>query len=184
MGGAHKVLIRRVWLGHAQSDLIEAQRAVYESYAARARSFGEDQTIGTDDPEEMVARLAAVMGEVGADALNLRVQLPGMPPEQVREQIERIGASVVTPLKRVWPVGKLAIAELANRRPSASEMVPAVDVERNSGDLPRVVREQEQTAAAMSSASVSRPSGRADPAAAPMSIARRTASPSSVPARG
>ena len=33
-GQGAKVLIRRVWLGRSQSDLIEAQRAVYESYAA------------------------------------------------------------------------------------------------------------------------------------------------------
>jgi alkanesulfonate monooxygenase SsuD/methylene tetrahydromethanopterin reductase-like flavin-dependent oxidoreductase (luciferase family) len=103
LGQGSKVLIRRVWLGRSQSDLIDAQRAVYESYAAAARSFGEDQTIATDDPEEMVDRLVSVLREVGADALNLRVQLPGMPHEHVREQIERIGATVVNPLKRLWP---------------------------------------------------------------------------------
>jgi alkanesulfonate monooxygenase SsuD/methylene tetrahydromethanopterin reductase-like flavin-dependent oxidoreductase (luciferase family) len=102
-GQGSKVLIRRVWLGRSQSDLIDAQRAVYESYAAPARSFGEDQTIATDDPEKMVERLAAVLSEVGADALNLRVQLPGMAHEHVREQIERIGTTVVQPLKRLWP---------------------------------------------------------------------------------
>ena len=41
--------------------------------------------------------------EVGADALNLRVQLPGMSPEQVREQIERIGSTVVASLRKIWP---------------------------------------------------------------------------------
>ncbi len=102
-GQGSKVLIRRVWLGRSHSDLIDAQRAVYESYAAPARSFGEDQTIVTDEPEEMVARLAAVLSEVGADTLNLRVQLPGMAHEHVREQIERIGTTVVHPLKRLWP---------------------------------------------------------------------------------
>ena len=71
-GQGSKVLIRRVWLGSSQSGLIEAQRAVYESYAARARSFGEDQTIVTDDPEEMIARLVTVLREVGANALNFR----------------------------------------------------------------------------------------------------------------
>jgi hypothetical protein len=104
-GRGAKVLIRRVWLGRSQSDLIEAQRAVYESYAAPATSFGADQTIATDDPDDMVARLAAVVTEVGADALNLRIQLPGMVPEQVREQIERIGTTVVGPLKALWPAG-------------------------------------------------------------------------------
>jgi alkanesulfonate monooxygenase SsuD/methylene tetrahydromethanopterin reductase-like flavin-dependent oxidoreductase (luciferase family) len=104
-GQGAKVLIRRVWLGRSQSDLIEAQRAVYESYAAPATSFGADQTIATDDPEDMVARLAAVATEVGADALNLRIQLPGMLPGQVREQIERIGTTVIGPLKALWSPG-------------------------------------------------------------------------------
>ena len=104
-GQGAKVLIRRVWLGRSRSDLIDAQRAVYESYAAPATSFGEDQTIATDDPDDMVARLLAVVTEVGADAVNLRIQLPGMVPEQVREQIERIGTTVVEPLKALWPAG-------------------------------------------------------------------------------
>ena len=104
-GRGAKVLIRRVWLGRSQSNLIEAQRAVYESYAAPATSFGADQTISTDAPENMVARLAAVATEVGADALNLRIQLPGMVPEQVREQIECIGTTVVGPLKALWSPG-------------------------------------------------------------------------------
>ena len=40
------------------------------------------------------------MNEAGADALNLRVQLPGMSPAEVREQIARIGSSVIGPLKK------------------------------------------------------------------------------------
>ena len=51
----------------------------------------------------MAERLAATTREVGADALNLRVQLPGMSPEQVREQIEQIGTGVVASLKKIWP---------------------------------------------------------------------------------
>ena len=86
------------------SGLIDSQRAVYESYAPDASSFGEDQTIASDDPDELAERLAATVREVGADALNLRVQLPGMSPEQVREQIERIGATVVASLRKIWPL--------------------------------------------------------------------------------
>jgi hypothetical protein len=99
-GTSSRVLIRRVWLGRVQSGLIDSQRAVYESYAANASSFGADQTIASDDPDEMAERLAAAMSEAGADALNLRVQLPGMAPEQVRDQIERIGSTVVGSLKK------------------------------------------------------------------------------------
>jgi alkanesulfonate monooxygenase SsuD/methylene tetrahydromethanopterin reductase-like flavin-dependent oxidoreductase (luciferase family) len=102
-GTGSKVLIRRVWLGRIRSALVDDQRAVYESYAAAANSFGEDQTIASDAPDEMAERLVAAATEVGADALNLRVQLPGMSPEHVREQIAHIGATVVGSLKRMWP---------------------------------------------------------------------------------
>ena len=102
-GTGAKVLIRRVWLGRVRSQLVDKQRAVYESYAADATSFGADQTIASDDPGEMAQRLAATMKEVGADAVNLRVQLPGMEPEQVREQITEIGATVVPALRKIWP---------------------------------------------------------------------------------
>ena len=83
-GTGSKVLIRRVWLGRVRSGLVEDQRAVYESYATGASAFGADQTVASDDPGELAERLVGAMVEVGADALNLRVQLPGMAPEQVR----------------------------------------------------------------------------------------------------
>jgi alkanesulfonate monooxygenase SsuD/methylene tetrahydromethanopterin reductase-like flavin-dependent oxidoreductase (luciferase family) len=103
-GTGSKVLIRRVWLGRLPSGLVEGQRAVYESYAGGANSFGEDQTIASEDPGEIAERLAEILSEVGADALNLRVQLPGMSPEVVHEQIARIGSSVISSLKKSWPV--------------------------------------------------------------------------------
>jgi alkanesulfonate monooxygenase SsuD/methylene tetrahydromethanopterin reductase-like flavin-dependent oxidoreductase (luciferase family) len=99
-GTGAKVLIRRVWLGRVRSGLIEEQRAVYESYATGAGAFGADQTVASDDPAEVVEQLVAAMAEVGADALNLRVQLPGMVPDQVREQIAQIGSTVVAPVKQ------------------------------------------------------------------------------------
>ena len=98
-GTGSKVLIRRVWLGRVHSGLVESQRAVYESYTTG--SFGADETVASDEPGEVTEQLATTMREVGADALNLRVQLPGMEPAQVREQIERIGSTVVIPLKRM-----------------------------------------------------------------------------------
>jgi alkanesulfonate monooxygenase SsuD/methylene tetrahydromethanopterin reductase-like flavin-dependent oxidoreductase (luciferase family) len=102
-GTGDKVLIRRVWLGPPPSTLIDNQRAVYESYAETVRSFGEDQTIVSDHPDEMAERLRDALTQAGADALNLRVQLPGMSPRQVREQIAQIGTTVVAPLRTTWP---------------------------------------------------------------------------------
>ena len=100
-GKGPRVLIRRVWLGRVPSGLIEGQRAVYESYAAG--SFGPDQTIVADEPDEVAERLATTVRDVRADALNLRVQLPGMSPQQVREQIADIGSTVVPSLRKIWP---------------------------------------------------------------------------------
>jgi alkanesulfonate monooxygenase SsuD/methylene tetrahydromethanopterin reductase-like flavin-dependent oxidoreductase (luciferase family) len=116
-GTGSKVLIRRVWLGRVHAGLVESQRAVYESYATG--SFGADQTVASDEPGEVTERLATTMREVGANALNLRVQLPGMAPEQVREQIERIGSTVVLPLKRILAAEGRATTDSADRRPPA-----------------------------------------------------------------
>jgi alkanesulfonate monooxygenase SsuD/methylene tetrahydromethanopterin reductase-like flavin-dependent oxidoreductase (luciferase family) len=138
-GTGSKVLIRRVWLGRVQSALVESQRAVYESYATPTTSFGDDETIACDDPDEMAERLAATVRAVGADALNLRVQLPGMAPEEVREQIERIGSSVLPALAKTWPPPAQGDPESADRGPAAREVVATVDVESDPGDLPGVV---------------------------------------------
>ena len=84
------MLIRRVWLGRVRPAARDgAAGRLRELRRARA-SFGEDQTIASDDPSEVSERLAAAVQEVGADALNLRVQLPGMAPEAVREQIAAV----------------------------------------------------------------------------------------------
>ena len=98
-GTGSKVLIRRVWLGHLSAELVARQRAVYETYTGGRSSFGEDQTIASDEPTEMAERIATAVKEAGADAVNLRVQLPGMAPEAIREQITGIGTTVVGLLK-------------------------------------------------------------------------------------
>jgi len=104
-GTGSKVLIRRVWLGDTPADLVRHQRAVYDSYSGPQTSFGDDQTIASADPPEVVARLRELVEVTGVDALNLRVQLPGMAPGAVREQIEILGVEVVGPLKDNWPAG-------------------------------------------------------------------------------
>ncbi len=102
-GTGSKVLIRRVWLGRLPGGLVKRQRAIYESYTDRGGAFGVDQTIAADDPIELSERLVAAAREAGADALNLRVQLPGIPPEAVREQIAAIATLVVGRLRESWP---------------------------------------------------------------------------------
>jgi alkanesulfonate monooxygenase SsuD/methylene tetrahydromethanopterin reductase-like flavin-dependent oxidoreductase (luciferase family) len=102
-GTGSKVLIRRVWLGDVQTDLVRHQRAVYDSYSGATTTFGDDQTIASSEPAEIVARLCGLIEVTKTDALNLRVHLPGIPPEAVRDQIEALGNDVVRPLKDCWP---------------------------------------------------------------------------------
>jgi alkanesulfonate monooxygenase SsuD/methylene tetrahydromethanopterin reductase-like flavin-dependent oxidoreductase (luciferase family) len=96
-GTCPAVLVRRVWIGSVQRHLVEAQRAVYEGISGAP--FGDDQTVAATEPSEVAEQLRAVQVEAGADALNLRVHLPGMTPQDVRGQLEALAASVVPALK-------------------------------------------------------------------------------------
>jgi alkanesulfonate monooxygenase SsuD/methylene tetrahydromethanopterin reductase-like flavin-dependent oxidoreductase (luciferase family) len=100
-GTVPKVLIRRVWLGAPDVALVTRQREVYDGYASPPTAFGEDQTVSADDPAELAERLRGVLRDSGADALNLRVHLPGMSPAAIREQIVRLGDEVVPLLRPV-----------------------------------------------------------------------------------
>jgi alkanesulfonate monooxygenase SsuD/methylene tetrahydromethanopterin reductase-like flavin-dependent oxidoreductase (luciferase family) len=101
-GSGTKMLIRRVWLGDLRSDLVDRQRQVYDGYAGGA-GFGDDQTVSSTDPNRLADQLHDVMMSAGADALNLRVHLPGMTPDSVRRQIDRLGADIVPRLRERLP---------------------------------------------------------------------------------
>jgi alkanesulfonate monooxygenase SsuD/methylene tetrahydromethanopterin reductase-like flavin-dependent oxidoreductase (luciferase family) len=98
-GKASKVLIRRVWIGEALTELIDKQRRVYEGYAAPGRSFGADQTIVSSEPHAVATRLHALMVATGAECLNLRVHLPGIGAADVRAQIARLAGEVLPELR-------------------------------------------------------------------------------------
>jgi hypothetical protein len=105
-GTGTKMLIRRVWLGEPLTELVEQQRARYQSVSNSSRPFGDDQTIATTDPGEMAERLALTIGDIGADAINLRVHLPGITAAAVRDQITRLCGDVLPELrKRLSSVG-------------------------------------------------------------------------------
>ena len=99
-GAGPKVVIRRVWLGAAPTTLIERQRAVYDSYAGPGPSHPGDQTIAADDPHELARRIGGVWVDSGADALNLRVHLPGVSPDEIRRQVRTLGDEVLPLLRR------------------------------------------------------------------------------------
>ena len=105
-GGARpKVIVRRIWLGAPRDALIRRQRAVYDTYAGDSGRFAEDQTVAADDGDEMVERLSAIWQSTGADAVNLRVHLPGMAAVEVRRQIEVLAEQVLPSLRARWRAG-------------------------------------------------------------------------------
>jgi alkanesulfonate monooxygenase SsuD/methylene tetrahydromethanopterin reductase-like flavin-dependent oxidoreductase (luciferase family) len=88
-GTASCVLIRRAWLGSPPRGRLDAQLDVYRSYAPAASS----------EPAEVVDGLVDVCTRVGADALNVRVHVPGVTPAEAREQIAALGDEVVGALR-------------------------------------------------------------------------------------
>lgn len=96
-GTGTRVAIRRVWLGPAPEEAIAAQRTLYASYAPpdAQRHWADAHTIVAADGAALAARVAASLEATGADATNLRVHAPGLPPDAVREQIAALGAEVL-----------------------------------------------------------------------------------------
>jgi len=100
-GTGPKVVIRRVWLGEPDPELVARQRAVTRASAGRRRALAEDQTVAATDPGKMAERLEDLRRASGADAINLRVHLPGVTPAAARDQIAALAGEVVPRLREL-----------------------------------------------------------------------------------
>lgn len=100
-GTGPRVLIRRVWLGPLPAGAADKQAELYRSYAsASAQSHWQDRPIMQhDDPADLAAALAASVDAAGGDAVNLRVHLPEVTPDQVEDQIRALGTEVLPRLR-------------------------------------------------------------------------------------
>lgn len=100
-GAGSVVLIRRAWVGPPPRDALDAQTGVYRTYASAAAQQGwdEDQVVTAEDPGAVADGLADVLARAGADALNVRLTVPGVPAGAVREQIEALGRDVLPRLR-------------------------------------------------------------------------------------
>jgi alkanesulfonate monooxygenase SsuD/methylene tetrahydromethanopterin reductase-like flavin-dependent oxidoreductase (luciferase family) len=107
-GTAPAILIRRAWIGQPPRDHVEAQVDVYRSYASNAamEHWKGDQYVGENEPAAVVDTLVDVLARTGADALNLRVHVPGVTPELAREPIIRLGSEVLPKLHESLGNGK------------------------------------------------------------------------------
>jgi len=104
-GDAAKILIRRVWIGDPPEENAAAQMQAFRSVATDrvAKNWGDaDQLVHGRDGIEAAEKLAAVLRESHANAVNIRVHLKGLTPEQVRAQIERHGAEFLPHFRSIW----------------------------------------------------------------------------------
>ena len=91
------VILRRAWVGEPPRERMADQLGVYRSYSSAAAQahWQGDQLVGDTDATAVADALVDAVTAAGADAVNLRVHVPGVTPAEVREQIERLGADVV-----------------------------------------------------------------------------------------
>jgi len=100
-GAASCVLVRRAWVGEPPRAAVDRQVDVYRGYAPERapEHWGADEMVVAPDPAEVADRLLDAQRVAGADALNLRVHVPGVSADSGREQIARLGAEVVPRLR-------------------------------------------------------------------------------------
>jgi alkanesulfonate monooxygenase SsuD/methylene tetrahydromethanopterin reductase-like flavin-dependent oxidoreductase (luciferase family) len=91
------VLVRRVWIGDPPRASFDDQVQVYRGYAAPGASttWGADELLTDADGDALAIRVAQTMADVGADACNVRIHVPGVDPAAARSQIARLGLEVV-----------------------------------------------------------------------------------------
>ncbi len=96
------ILIRRAWLGDPPWDRLERQVEVYRGYASAAAQshWSSDQLVTGTEAGSVADQLADVTRGAGADALNLRVQVPGVTPADAQDQIRCLGDEVLPRLRR------------------------------------------------------------------------------------
>lgn len=96
-GTGAAILIRRAWVGEAPRGEFDKQMDVYRSYATSSamKKWGEDELVNVTSSADVAATLLDALHTTGADALNIRVTVPGVAPEAVREQITMIGDEVL-----------------------------------------------------------------------------------------
>lgn len=96
------VLIRRTWVGEPFRAEVDAQVGVYRGYASTAAQdhWGADELVAHSDPAVVARSLARAVDATGADALNVRVHVPGIDAGTTRAQIARLGDEVLEPLRR------------------------------------------------------------------------------------
>ncbi len=95
------ILIRRAWVGEPPREGVARQLDVYRSYApvASQTHWQGEQLVASTSAGDVAAGLADAARRAGADAVNIRIHVSGVPPEAAREQIARLGDDVIPALR-------------------------------------------------------------------------------------
>lgn len=103
-GGAGPiVMIRRVWVGDTNFERQDKQMGVYRSYSTdNAQKHWKQNPVINGSADEIAERLAEAAHAVGADAINLRIQVPGVQPDEMMRQIEALGPAIAK-LRAIYP---------------------------------------------------------------------------------
>ncbi|TQC42130.1 LLM class flavin-dependent oxidoreductase [Rhodococcus sp. WS4] len=101
-GSGPRVLIRRIWIGEPPAGAVEQMIATYSRHGDSSSFLGDkgsSSVIFSPHTDEVVERLCAAAIQVGADALNLRLVMPGVGESATTDQIELAGREVVAPVR-------------------------------------------------------------------------------------
>ena len=99
-GTAASIMVRRVWIGPPPASRQAQQVDLYRSYAGAAAQthWADDALLSSGDPAELAGLVAEAVRDAGCDALNLRLHVPGILAEEVRDQLAAL-ADVIPALK-------------------------------------------------------------------------------------
>ena len=104
-GTGAKILIRRVWIGDPPAENAAAQMAAFRAVSTErvAKNWGaDDQLVHGADGAEAAEKLADIARRSNVNAVNVRIHLKGLAPEQVRSQIERHATEFLPHFRKIW----------------------------------------------------------------------------------
>ncbi len=93
---AAALMVRRAWVGPPPRSRLDQQVDLYRTYAAASAQshWADDAVLSSADPVELAEMLVETVVLAGCDGLNIRLHVPGITPEQIRDQLAALGEVV------------------------------------------------------------------------------------------
>ncbi|HEX4428284.1 MAG TPA: LLM class flavin-dependent oxidoreductase [Frankiaceae bacterium] len=93
---AAALMVRRAWVGPPPRSRLDQQVDLYRTYAAPSAQshWADDAVLSSADPAELAEMLVETVVAAGCDGLNIRLHVPGIAPEEIRDQLAALGEVV------------------------------------------------------------------------------------------